>query len=109
MKKISELLRSVNSYPIPANIILEAGIKYGLDIEADATPEILQSNEYNLAKADMYKYLAGAPNISQNGISFTFTDEQRNYFLSIASSIRGEWGVTDLVNGQGYGYMGEDL
>lgn len=109
MKKISELLRSVNSYPIPANIILEAGIKYGLDIEADATPETLKSKEYKLAKADMYKYLAGAPNISQNGISFSFTEDQRSMFLNLSSSIRKEVGVEDKESGQGYGYMGEDL
>lgn len=109
MKKISELLRSVNSYPIPANIILEAGIKYGLDIEADATPETLKSKEYKLAKADVYKYLAGSPNISQNGISFSFTEDQRNIFLKLSSSIRSEVGVEDEESGQGYGYMGEDL
>lgn len=109
MKKISELLRSVNSYPIPANVIMEAGMGYGLDIEADASPEVLQSTEYKLAKADVYKYLAGAPNISQNGISFSFTEDQRNIFLKLASSIRSEVGVEDEESGQGYGYMGEDL
>lgn len=109
MKKISELLRSVNSYPIPANVIMEAGIKYELDIEADATPEIINSKEYKLAKADLYKYLAGAPNISQNGISFSFTEDQRSIFLNISSSIRNEVGVEDEESGQGYGYMGEDL
>lgn len=109
MKKISELLQSVNPYPIPATTIMEAGIKYGLDIDADATPDILQSTEYKLAKADMYKYLAGAPNISQNGISFSFSEDQRNYFLTLSSSIRKEVGVTDEGAGQGYGYMGEDF
>ena len=109
MKKISELLRSINSYPIPANVIMEAGIKYGLDTEADASPEIINSKEYKLAKAYLYSYLAGAPNITQNGISFSFTEDQREYFLNIASSIRKEEGETDPTTGQGYGYMGEDF
>lgn len=109
MKKVSELLKSVSSYPIPANILMEAGIKYELDIEADATPEIVTSNSYKLAKADVYKCLASAPNISQNGISFSFTDDQRQMFLNMYNSIRNELGVKDEENGQGYGYMGEDF
>lgn len=107
--KVSELLKSVNNYPIPANVIMEAGIRHGISPDDEADKEVLASEAYNLAKADIYEYLAGAPNVSQNGISFTFTDEQRSYFLSMASSIRREWGVTDLASGQGYGYMGEDL
>lgn len=107
--KVSQLLQSINAYPIPANIIMEAGIKYGLDIEADATKEIVQSSGFNLAKADIYTYLAGAPNVTQNGISFSFSEDQRTYFLSVASSIRKDEGVEDPTTGQGYGYVGEDL
>lgn len=109
MKKISELLKSINPYPIPANVIMEAGIKYGLDIEAEAGPETINSNEYKLAKADIYTYLAGAPNISHNGISFSFTEDQRTHFLNVASSIRTELGIQDPSTGQEYGYMGEDF
>lgn len=109
MKKVSQLLQSINTYPIPANIIMEAGIKYGLDIEADATKEVIQSSGFKLAKADIYAYLAGAPDVTQNGISFSFSEDQRSYFLSVATSIRNEEGVTDPTTGQGYGYVGEDL
>lgn len=107
--KVSQLLQSINAYPIPANIIMEAGIKYGLDIEADATKEIVQSSGFNQAKADIYTYLAGAPNVTQNGISFSFSEDQRTHFLSVASSIRKDEGVEDPTTGQGYGYVGEDL
>lgn len=109
MKKVSELLQSVNTYPIPANIIMEAGVKYGLDLEAEATKEIIQSRAYKLAKADVYTFLAGAPNVTQNGISFSFSEDQRKYFLSVASSIRTEEGVTDATSGKIYGYKGENL
>lgn len=107
--KVSELLQSVNSYPIPENVISEAGIRYGLDLEADATKEIINSSGYKLAKADVYTYLAGSPNVTQNGISFSFSEDQRKYFLNVASSIRTEEGVEDATSGQSYGYMGEDL
>lgn len=107
--KVSELLQSVNAYPIPANIIMEAGVRYGLELEAEATQEIINSIGYKLAKADIYTYLAGAPNVTQNGISFSFSEDDKKYFLNVASSIRTEEGVTDATSGQKYGYMGEDL
>lgn len=109
MKKVSELLKSINAYPIPANVITEAGIRHNLDVEGDATSDVIQSSGYKLAKADIYTYLAGAPNITQNGISFSFSEDQRTYFLNVATSIRNEEGVTDPTTGQGYGYVGEDL
>lgn len=107
--KVSQLLQSISNYPIPANVIAEAGIRHNIDIEYDATPDIVQSSEYKLAKADIYTFLAGAPNITQNGISFSFSEDQRTHFLNVASSIRKEEGVTDPTTGQGYGYVGEDL
>lgn len=107
--KVSELLQSVNAYPIPANIIMEAGVRYGLELEVEATKEIINSSGYKLAKADVYTYLAGAPNVTQNGISFSFSEDDKKYFLNVASSIRTEEGVEDATSGQKYGYMGEDL
>lgn len=107
--KVSELLQSVNAYPIPDNIIMEAGVRYGLDLEAESTQDIIQSSGYKLAKADVYTYLAGAPNVTQNGISFSFSEDQRKYFLNVASSIRTEEGVEDATSVQKYGYMGEYL
>lgn len=107
--KVKDLLQSINPYPIPANVITEAGIKYGLDLESEVTPDLIAGKEYNLAKADIYTYLAGAPDVTQNGVSFSFTEDQRAYFLNVATSIRGEQGVQDPTTGQGYGYVGEDL
>lgn len=107
--KVSELLQSINAYPIPANVISEAGIRYGLELEAEATQEIISSSGYKLAKADVYAYLAGAPDVTQNGISFSFSDKDKQYFLNVASSIRKEEGVEDATSGQYYGYVGEDL
>lgn len=106
---ISELLRSINTYPIPASIILEAGIKYNLDVDSEATKEVIESKDYKLAKADIYAYLAGAPNVTENEISFSFSEDQRNYFLSLSNSIKSELGVEDETTGQGFGWMGEDL
>lgn len=106
---ISELLKSINTYPIPASIILEAGIKYNLDVESEATSEIIESRGYKLAKASIYAFLAGAPNITENEISFSFSEDQRSYFLNISNNIKSELGEEDETTGQGFGWMGEDL
>ena len=107
--KLSELLKSINTYPIPNNVILEAALKNGLDADTEVTKEVVDSGSYRLAQADVYTFLAGAPNVTQNGISFSFSDEQRSYFLKTANAIRDNEGVTSPASGQGYGYMGEDL
>lgn len=106
---LSELLKSINAYPIPENVILEAALKNGLDADTEVTKEVVDSSSYRLAQAEVYTFLAGAPNITQNGISFSFSDEQRNYFMKTATAIRDNEGVTSPERGQGYGYMGEDL
>lgn len=108
MKTISELLESVNTYPIPANVIEEAAIKHGLELDAEATPETIQDKPYELAKADVYAFLAVAPNLTQNGVSISFSADQREYFLSLSTGIRDKWDYTDAGSGQGFGYMGED-
>lgn len=106
---LSELLKSINTYPIPENIILEAALKNGLYAGEEVTKELVESGSYRLAQAHIYTYLAGAPNITQNGISFSFSDEQRSFFLKTAKAIKDNEGVESPENGQGYGYMGEDL
>lgn len=106
---LSELLKSINTYPIPENVILEAVLKNGLDADTEVTKEVVNSSSYRLAQAEVYTFLAGAPNVTQNGVSFSFSDEQRNFFLKTATAIRDNEGVTSPVSGQGYGYMGEDL
>lgn len=59
-------------------------------------------------EADVYAFLAGAPDVTQNGVTFSFTQEQRDYFLSMSNSIKAGLDVSDASSGQGYGYMGED-
>ena len=105
---ISEALRSINNYPIPPYVLMKTAIKNGISLEDEVTSESVISKEYRLMEADVYAFLAGAPDVTQNGVTFSFTQEQRNYFLSMSNSIKEGFGVSDASAGQGYGYMGED-
>ena len=108
MATISKILRSINNYPIPDGVIMESAVRHGLNPDDEATEGTLSGEAYELAKADVYAYLAAAPNVTQNGVSFSFTSDQRSYFLSLSNSLRDKWDYFDPGSGQGYGYMGED-
>ena len=84
---VSETLRSINSYTIPTYDLTKTAIKNGKSKEDEITSESVISKEYRLMEADVYAFLAGAPDVTQNGVSFSFTDDQRDWFLSMSYSI----------------------
>lgn len=106
MGTISKSLKSLSSYPIPSATIEEVAEALGLNPSDDITPNIRNSNNYKLAKAGIYDFLSEAPNISQAGISYSFSDGERKRFKAKADSIRSE---LDYNNQDVYGYQGEDL
>ena len=101
MGTISNSLRSISNYPIPPAIIEEVAEDSGLNPDELVTPEIRM-----LAKAGIYDFLSEAPNISQAGISYTFSNDERNRFKLKAGSIRKK---LEGSNHGVYGYQGEDL
>ena len=105
---VSEALRSINNYPIPPYVLAKSAIRHGVNLEDEASPETIDGEAYRLMEADVYAFLAGAPDVTQNGVTLSFTQDQRDYFLSLSNGIRSGLGVSDLSSGQGYGYMGED-
>lgn len=105
MGNISKSLKSLSSYPIPSATIEEVVEGFGLNPGEEVTPEIRRSKVFMLAKAGIYDFLSEAPNISQAGISYSFSDDDRKRFKSKAESIRSEFGSSQGV----YGYQGEDL
>lgn len=85
---ISESLGSISFYPIPQDVIGTACISHGINADDEATMDELNSSEYDLAKADCYKWLVYAPpSISENGTSFQISDEQRRHFRKLANEI----------------------
>ena len=106
--KTSNALRAMSSYPIPQSTIDNIIDEAGLDAEADITKEIRASDEFKKAKALTYAFLAEAPNITQGGISYTFSQDERSRFEQKSNSLLtelGEDGGSDVP----CGYVGEDF
>lgn len=106
---VLQSLKSLSGYPIPLATIQDVADEVGISVDAEATGEIRGSKEFKRAKARVYLYLSKAPNVSQGGISYNFSDEDRRRFRQEAESILDEIG--DNADGLGvtYGYKGEDL
>lgn len=109
MATVLESLKGVNSYPIPLRTLVEVAERRGLTLTAEAPQEVLRGKAFRLATADLLLWLSLAPNVTQGGQSYSFTDEQRKQFRNNAFSIFDELGETDGVTKPTYGYKGNRL
>ena len=109
MAAVLDSLKSINAYPIPLRTISDTAVCRGIDLTAEATQELMQSAGYNLAKADLLLWLSLAPDISQGGQDYSFTDEQRvqlrNQANALYKEFEGENGKKKTI----YGYKGSRL
>lgn len=110
MAAILNILKSMNAYPIPFDTLKGIAEGRGLNIEDEATPEVRQSRDFNLAKADVYAWLAGAPNVTQQSITYSFTTDQQKAFRrqAIALYRANDEALPESLKGS-FGYMGERL
>jgi hypothetical protein len=107
---ILDNLKGINAYPIPLRTLCEVADRRNLSLTAEAPQEVLLSKEYRLAKADLLLWLSLAPNVTQGGQSFSFTDEQRKDLRNNAKAIYGELEpAATAANGVKYGYQGDRL
>ena len=106
---ILESLKGVNAYPIPLRTLVETAEFRGLTLGDDATQDVLKGKAYNLATADLLLWLSLAPNITQGGQSYSFTDEQRQQFRNRANGLYDECGEEDASLQPIYGYKGSRL
>ena len=106
---ILQSLKSLSGYPLPldslTNIINEVGVTGSEEI----TSETYQSAAYKRAKAKVYLLLAEAPDVSQGGISYSFSDEDKKHFRMQAQALLDEVGDDTSAFGDNYGWQGEDL
>lgn len=105
---ILEALKGVNSYPIPLRTLVETAERRGLKLTDSATQKALKGKCFRLATADLLLWLSLAPNITQGGQSYSFTDEQRKQFRNQAQDIFDEFD-DDLAPKATYGYKGSRL
>lgn len=109
MITISEALKGTNAYPVPATKLEEVAVRRGLTLTDTATQDVLTSRGYKLAKADVLLWLSHAPNITQGGQSYSFTDEQRQQFRNQAKTLYNECGEVSAATMPIYGYKGSRL
>ena len=106
-KTIFESVKAMTNYPVGTAAIEELIEQQGLEPTETITKQTRNSSEYKRARANMYLLLSESPNISQGGITFSFSTQERQAFINKAKSIFNEIGdesPTDLI----CGYMGED-
>ena len=110
MITVFDALLAVSAYPIPARVIKATAIKRAVVLEDLASEENVKSDAFRLATADLYVWLYFAPNVSQGGQSYSFTDEQRKWWKKQAMAIYEELEDDALSALQTkYGYMGDKL
>lgn len=109
MITISEALKGTNAYPVPATKLEEVAVRRGVTLTDTATQDVLTSRGYKLAKADVLLWLSHAPNITQGGQSYSFTDEQRQQFRNQAKTLYDECGEVSAATKPIYGYKGSRL
>lgn len=110
MATLLDSLKAVNAYPVPLRTLDEVATRRGVTLSDEATKEKLQSREYNLAKADILLWLSFAPNVSQGGQSYSFSEEQRKQFKNAAYGLYDDFGEDEADKPKvTYGYKGSRL
>ena len=104
-------METVLDYPVPLRTLTAIADKRGLSLTTDATQEMQKSKEYNLAVADLLLWLSIAPDVSQGGQSYSFTDEQRKQFRLRANGLYDKYDPTGDASERKtiYGYKGDRL
>ena len=109
MATILESLKGISAYPVPLRTLVVTAEGRGLALEGEATAEVLQGKAYRLATADLMLWVSLAPNVSQGGQSFSFTDEQRLRLRNRAQALYDELEPTGANAQTQYGYKGDSL
>lgn len=106
---ILDALKGLTAYPIPLRALAEIAEGRGVALHEEATEEALSGKAYNLAKADVFLWLFSAPNITQGGQSYSFSDAQRTEFKNRAHRLFSEYDTGNAATKPIYGYKGTRL
>ena len=104
---LSDYLRGLTNYPLSEEALQSILSKRGLDGKSTMTDDKLLC----LVTADLYSWVALAPDISQGGQSYSLTDNIREYYRRRANELYRESGEPESVLEEHprYGYKGERL
>ena len=106
---IAETLTAISAYPIPYPFIQATCEGEGLESDAQSTADVRSTTAYKRAKAKTYLFLATAPNVSQGGISYSFTNEDKQMFRKQAQTLLDEVEDEEGYGGVDYGYQGDNF
>lgn len=109
MATVLEALKSITAYPVPLRTLVETAERRGLSLTDEATQETLKGKAFNLSKADTLLWLSLAPNVTQGGQSYSFSDEQRTQFRNEAQRLFNEFEEEAEKTKPVYGYKGSRL
>lgn len=103
---ISAIAKGMTGYPIPS-----AAISYLAGCLGVSTTTELRVGDplFERARALVFQYLAAAPNVSQGGVSYSFSDSERRRFEDAARNIYANIGENSDFGLADYGYMGDSL
>lgn len=104
---LRETLSAISPYPLPADLLGSVGREVGVNLDDDMTA--IPVTSFYKAEARVYMFLATMPNISEGGVSISFTAQDKSLFLSMARRLAAMAGDKTLVSGVAYGYKGEDI
>lgn len=89
MKTVTALLNSL-SFPLTLPQVEVIAVGRGLDLEGEFTPQVAKSKAFLLSKADAMKLAILAPNVSEGGVSISYSD--RKLMMSLANAIYSKFG-----------------
>ena len=104
---LSDYLRGLTNYPVPDEALQSILSKRGLDGKSTMTDDKLLC----LVTADLYSWVALAPDISQGGQSYSLSDNIREYYRRRANELYRDAGEPESVLKEHprYGYKGDRL
>jgi len=104
---VLQSLKSASAYPVPESALRDMAEARGLDPDGAADMGVRSRPGFRLAAADVLLWLSRAPNVTQAGVSYAFTDGDRLNFRRRASAVYRDCG--EALPGATYGYKGERI
>jgi len=74
---VLDALKGVHSYPVQAKYLQRVSLERGLSLTNEMTTDILHSNNFRLAEADIMIWVATAPNVTEGGVQIALLAQDR--------------------------------
>lgn len=104
---VLESLRALTNYPIPDAAFEAIGIESGLDLGDELSS--IPNRSLLKAKSRLYLFLAVAPNVSEGGVSISYSATERAYFMNLAKKLAALADEDSIIPKVAYGYKGENI